>query len=53
MNLENLDGKLKRVKGECEAIKQAKDSLESEYENYKVSIHFIPFSNKSPKSSCV
>lgn len=36
MNLENLDAKLTRVKSECDAVKQAKDVLENEYENYKV-----------------
>ena len=35
-NLENLDAKLKRVKAESETMKQAKDSLEKEYDNYKV-----------------
>jgi hypothetical protein len=34
--LENLDAKLNRVKNECEALKQAKDALQNEYENYKV-----------------
>jgi hypothetical protein len=52
--LENLDAKLNRVKSECEAVKQAKDALENEYENYKVLETYIlhtvdpPFSSHLP-----
>ncbi|CAB4034057.1 GRIP and coiled-coil domain-containing 2-like, partial [Paramuricea clavata] len=53
INLENLDAKLNRVKSECEALKQAKDALQSEYENYKTRVHSVLKQQKAKPSTPV
>lgn len=42
-NLETLQGKLSRVKGECEVARRSQEAIKTEYENYKVALLYLTF----------